>query len=117
MKNYDFAKAKQLIEANKDEIKTASLGMHEDWFWTADTVFENGNYTVNLEAEKILIGGIGGSSWATPALNIEYLDGTERMIPCYVGESSEQVPGIFGKGIFSAPRQETIVPLEKEDTK
>ena len=44
MKTYDFAKAKQLIEQNKDNIETAYLGMSEDWSWTAVAVFEDGQF-------------------------------------------------------------------------
>jgi len=48
MKYYDFHKAKQLIAENKENIVSASLGMHEDWFWTAETIFEGGEYKKNL---------------------------------------------------------------------
>ena len=48
MKNYNFKKAKELIENSKDCIISASLGMHEDWFWTAETIWENGKYTREL---------------------------------------------------------------------
>ena len=44
MKNYNFNKAKQLIEESKDNLASASLGMHEDWFWTAETIWEGGEY-------------------------------------------------------------------------
>ena len=30
MKNYDFKKAKQLIEENKENLISAYLGMHEE---------------------------------------------------------------------------------------
>lgn len=36
---YDFKKAKDLIEAERENIARAYLGMREDWDWTADTVF------------------------------------------------------------------------------
>ena len=44
MKYYDFHKAKRLIEKYKNDINSASLGMHEDWFWTAEDIWENGEY-------------------------------------------------------------------------
>ena len=44
MKTYDYSKAKKIIEENKNNLKSAALGMHEDWLWTAETIFENGNY-------------------------------------------------------------------------
>ena len=51
--------------------------MHEDWFWTAETIWKNGKYAVNL-ATVSKIAGISGSSWATPVIKLEYNDGKER---------------------------------------
>ena len=48
MKTYDYSKAKKIIEENKNNLESAALGMHEDWFWTAETIFENGNYKKEL---------------------------------------------------------------------
>ena len=48
MKTYDFSKAKQLISENAENLVSASLGMHEDWAWTAETIWENGNYKREL---------------------------------------------------------------------
>jgi hypothetical protein len=48
MKHYDFKKAFQFIEERKENIQSALLGMHEDWFWTADSIFDNGEYTKEL---------------------------------------------------------------------
>ena len=48
MRFYDYKKAKQFIEKNKESIKQASLGMHEDWFWTAETIFKDGKYLVDF---------------------------------------------------------------------
>ena len=78
MKEYDFDKAKAIIEKNKENVKSASLGINEDWFWTAETIWENGEYKNN----KTTIGGIGGSSWATPTLQLLFKDGSEKMIEC-----------------------------------
>ena len=107
MKRYDFNKAKLIIKETTN-LEEASLGMHEDWFWTAETIWENGSYvrmlsnngdetykqyrkkrkevsllTLNEEYKDILIGGIYESSWATPTLQLCFTDGTEKMIPCY----------------------------------
>lgn len=118
MKYYDYKKAKSLIEENKDNLSTASLGMHEDWFWTADTVWMDGEYKVEL-IEGLEIDGIDGSKWATPALQLEYKDGSEKMIPCFKGESD--VP--FGEavergieaasGVISSEVQANITPLSE----
>lgn len=146
MKLYGFKKAEELIEANRVNIKCASLGMHEDWFWTAETVFEDGEYTkelfkgdISTEHEKykaerkvglslfsdkyahILIGGIPGSSWATPTLQLEFEDGTDEMIPCYVGEDIPFVEYVerkaavqAGHSVLSGPCQDNITPLSDE---
>lgn len=81
MKNYNFNKAKQLIAENSENLESASLGMHEDWFWTAETIWENGNYKTELNDETT-IGYIAGSSWGTPTLQLSFKDGTEKMIAC-----------------------------------
>jgi hypothetical protein len=85
---YDFKKAKDLIEAERENIKSALLGMREDWSWTAETVFEDGEYRVDLDTvEKIA--GIDGSSWATPTLEIIYKDGDSKTVPCHDGGPSD----------------------------
>lgn len=88
MKVYDFKKAKELIDGKKDSIKRAILGMIEDWNWTAETIFEDGNYTKDLETIDS-IAGIDGSAWATPSLSIEYKDGSEETIDCYTTNNVE----------------------------
>ncbi len=88
MKKYDFEKVKNYIENNRNNIKSVYLGMHEDWFWTAENVFEDGEYTKKL-GENTTIAGISGSYWATPVMQVEFKDGTEKVIGCYSGESDE----------------------------
>ncbi|MDG4509661.1 hypothetical protein ACTGW1_04375 [Streptococcus suis] len=79
---YDFKKAKTLIEAERENIERAFLGIREDWYWTADTVYEDGSFKIDLDTvEKIA--GIPGSSWGTPYLEIEYKDGSSKMVPCH----------------------------------
>ncbi len=101
MKTYDFAKAKKFIEDNISSINTASLGMDEDWFWTAETIFENGTFTVDLEQPDCKIGGINGSTWATPTLEIEYKDGSFKKYNCYIGESDGARCPDFMFGVIS----------------
>ncbi|MDW8718431.1 hypothetical protein Q7W21_06510 [Streptococcus suis] len=59
---YDFKKAKTLIEAERENIERASLGIREDWYWTADTVYEDGSFKIDLDTVEE-ISGISGSSW------------------------------------------------------
>ncbi len=81
MKNYNFNKAKQLIAENLENLESASLGMHEDWFWTAETVYLNGEYKNELNSDTTIV-GIGGNSRATPTLQLLFKDGSEKMIEC-----------------------------------
>jgi hypothetical protein len=117
MAKYDFQKAKRIIEEKKDSIKEASLGMHEDWFWTAITVFEDGEYSIDLDTvEKIA--GIDGSSWATPTLQIEYKDGTEEAVPCYEGEKpsgNNELGAALTSGVFSSVAQSNRPELKEEE--
>jgi hypothetical protein len=117
MAKYDFQKAKRIIEEKKDSIKEASLGMHEDWFWTADTVFEDGEHLIDLDTvEKIA--GIDGSYWATPTLQIEYKDGTKEAIPCYEGEKPSginEMGAALTSGVFSSETQANRPELKEND--
>lgn len=103
MKNYDFQLAKKIIEAHKDKIERASLGMQEDWFWTANTIFEEGDYQIDLSEVKE-IAGIEGSYWATPVLFLEYKDGTEETFECYTGENQGDhgESAIWASGVLSS---------------
>ena len=61
MKNYSAKFIKEYIEKNKDLIDYVECGMREDWSWTAETVFEDGDYTIDLNRDSVSIAGIGGS--------------------------------------------------------
>lgn len=108
MKKYDYDKARKLIEQTPNLV-SASLGMHEDWWWTAETVWENGEYTRELSGD---IAGIKGSGWATPCLRLETDEG-EKFVSCYVGDSDGHKPDFFILGALSSPTQEGIPPLEE----
>lgn len=116
MRTYDFLKAKQLISENAENLVSASLGMHEDWAWTAETIWENGNYksdfpTDEAALEKHEIAGINGSTWATPTIELIFKDGEERMHACYKGESSGTRSPFFQLGVLSQPIQDNITPI------
>lgn len=110
MKKYNYSRAMELINAERGLVR-AEMGMHEDWFWTAEIVWEDGNYTKELHTAPE-IGGISGSGWATPAIKLTYADGTKRMLPCYTGESSMEKPVGFELGVLSSPVQDEQIPLE-----
>lgn len=78
MKKYDYKKAYNYIESHKEEISEVSLGIHEDWFWTAEAVWKNGKYEVDLLSTNLKIAGIFGSKWATPVMQVEFKDGSEK---------------------------------------
>jgi hypothetical protein len=83
MKNYDFKQAKDFIKlAKKDGLIEATLGMKEDWYWTADTVWIDGKYVKKLNKET-KIGGIQSSNWATPMLELTYKNGTIMQLNCF----------------------------------
>ena len=79
---YDFKKAKTLIEAERENIERAFLGIREDWYWTSDTVYEDGSFKTDLDTVEE-IAGIPGSFRGTPYLKIEYKDGSLKMVPCH----------------------------------
>lgn len=74
MKVYNYEKAKELIEKYKDkDLKSASLGMKEDWGWTAETIWYNGKFLTKLN-KKTKIAGINKSYWATPVIELDFGD-------------------------------------------
>jgi len=108
MKSYDYKNAKRFIEENKSQIKIASLGMKEDWFWTAETVFEDGEFKVDFDDDKLTIGGISSSQWGTPSLMIEMDGDVEYFKDCFVGESDGAKPEWISLGCLSEPVQNDI---------
>jgi len=153
MNYYDFKKARVLIEQNASNLVRASLGMAQDWWWTAITVWEGGKWQQELfdgdivaqseaynaelvdalkdktggeerlsaraaigeKYKGIMIAGIAGSSWATPSLMLEFADGTERMIECFITDGKEGKPTCMPVlGVMSGPMQDRLPPLEKQ---
>lgn len=105
MKTYNYKEAKRYIQMHSDIIESASLGMAEDWWWTADAIYEDSKFIYDLDAEPV-IAGIGGSIWATPTLEVEFKDGSVKSFPCYIGESSESKPPYFELGVISQEVQD-----------
>lgn len=92
MKMYDYKAALAFIEKNRDEIQEVQLGMLEDWWWTAETIFGDDEFFVDLNDPELKIAGIAGSSWATPVMQIVYKNGVEIGKACYTGESDGMRP-------------------------
>ena len=114
MKKYDFVKAKKLIRENKENLESASIGMHEDWFWTAETVWEGGKYKQKLNKDSNL-GGINESEWATPTLQLCYKGGREEMIEISIGANEKDGPPFTINGVMSGPTQESIKPISRKE--
>ncbi len=108
MKVYDFKSAKKYIQTYSDHIQEVYLGMKEDWFWTAETVYENDKFTKELDKKGIDIAGISASAWATPTMLVVFKDGTELFKDCFTGESDSQKPEWFSLGVLSGPCQDNI---------
>lgn len=82
-RKYDFKKAKAIIEENKDKLLSADLGMSEDWYYTAEEIWngEDG-YVVDLDTAQV-IAGINGSAWATPVLRLSFSNGQYQDFECH----------------------------------
>lgn len=112
MRNYNFELAKKIINTYNElgVLEDASLGMEEDWFWTGQTVFENGEYTQQLN-DGDSIAGITGSSWATPVVKISLSNGEEEVFECFDGEWTTDIEYRMQKakdwvgGCLSTPAQ------------
>ena len=141
MRYYDFQKAKEIIFKHEENLSEASLGMHEDWAWTAETIWENGKYirelpenadALNKEYEglkeqgvsmfddsmkkfnAILIGGLYGSNWATPTLELVFNDESIKMILCHSDGTRKLRSTPLMLGPISGPVQENITPLSED---
>ena len=124
MADYDFKLAKEIVNklTELDVLEEASLGMHEDWYWTAKTIWSDGKFSVELN-EDTSIGGIQGSSWATPVLQVELKDGTEKTFNCFKGQPNEDVLNKISKmnvwvsGCLSSEVQDQRAGTKIEDFK
>lgn len=88
MKYYDFEKAKKIIEIEKNQgLVNAEMGMLEDWFWTAETVWtKTESYSENFINKKIA--GIDYSFWATPILELFYEDGSSKQLEMFFSDDN-----------------------------
>ena len=115
MKYYDYKKAKNYIEQHKAEIEEASLGMDEDWWWTARTIFEGGKFTVDLDTVNLHIVGINGSYWATPTLEVCFKNGETEKFNCYKGESDDVRPTWLVGGVITESVSAQRSTIERKD--
>ena len=78
MRNYDYKKAIEIMQ--REGAKKASLGISEDWFWTAEEVTIS--KLKKMKNGITEIAGITGSYWATPVIRIDIEDGVKEF-DCY----------------------------------
>lgn len=69
-KEYDWERLQNLLDSVGDSMEI-TVGMDEDWFFTAEPLTQE-----NIDNKKI--GGISGSTWATPSVEMNGL-----REPCY----------------------------------
>lgn len=79
-KQVDWAKAKIFIGNNKDNISSVSAGLAEDWEYTHGEVWNENEGYIKKEDTYVY----PCSNWATPSLKIEYKDGSEETIECWI---------------------------------
>lgn len=90
MKKYDTAFIKEYIEGRKDEIESVCCGMKEDWSWTAETVFRDGEFEPSFkwDSKSINVAGISGSTWATPIMEVSFKDGRTEIVDCFFDDGN-----------------------------
>ena len=91
MKKYNTKFIKTYIHEYKEEIVLVECGMREDWSLTAETVFEEGEFSSDYDwtKENISVAGISGSNWATPVMRIEFKNGRTDIVECYTDDGEK----------------------------
>lgn len=105
IKKYNFKEIKKFLDKHKHLIKEASLGIHEDWFWTAEVIFKEGKYINDLQ-ETTTVSNITGSKWGTPVLEVKWEKGHINNYKCYTGKSDESWTEKHEYGELSGPVNE-----------
>lgn len=83
MKYYSTEKIRDFVAKSKKPIKAVSVGMKEDWGWTADEIYRKGKFIANVSGKRLEVAGIEGSTWATPVMRVEYVGGSHEIVECY----------------------------------
>lgn len=71
---FDWLKAAEIIRERKP-LK-AWAGLIEDWWWTADDIYSEGQPRPDATAYL-------ASNWATPTLSLRFADEVREDIPCW----------------------------------
>ena len=127
MKKYDYDFIRNVLnEVIKDDnVIEVSLGMKEDWFWTAQAIWTRAHGLERLDSfsdednttiedavtDHTKIGGIVGSQWATPVICVEYAKGEKAWFYAYPakrGRPAKTQPNPLEYGVLSKLIQERI---------
>ncbi len=104
MKHYNKKFIREYIENHKEQIESVECFMREDWSWTCDTVFKDGEFCKGFDwkGKYLEVAGITGSTWATPTMEVEFKDGRTEIIECWIDDGD-----LFGQNY------EQYLPLYK----
>ena len=88
MKHYNTKFIREYIEQHKEQIVRADCFMREDYSWTCETVFEDGQLRkgFNWNDNYLRVAGITGSTWATPTMEVEFIDGHTESVECWIDD-------------------------------
>ena len=105
MKKLSYKKVSKLLKYyRKRGLIEASVGLFEDWFWTAGTIFAG--YKIKRDYNK---NAYTSSVWATPVLMLEFKNGKTLIFECSKGKSKPlENPFIGAMGTLSKPMQERL---------
>ena len=78
-RHLDWEKAKKIIEEKKEKIKSVNAGLAEDWGCTYGEVW-NSECGIIPEDQT---DAYTSSVWATPAIEIEYVNGEIETVECW----------------------------------
>ena len=116
MRYYNYALVKQLIDdaasvVGSNPLVDASLGMAEDWYWTAQTVWDiYDGFQVDTTVPYLKLGGVDGSIWATPTLELTWADGTTTKQEVWHHESPTQL--LIASVVFDPPLKQLEAPKD-----
>lgn len=82
MRVFDWERCAKFIKENKEHISSIAAGLTEDWGYTGGLIYHDGDIVLEENTYVWL-----SSTWATPTMVIQYKDGTEEEMSCYIMEN------------------------------
>ena len=120
MKKYSTKIIKAYIEMNKDQIERVYCGIREDWHWTAEFVYDLGEYSSNYDwnDKHIEVAGITGISWGTPVMKVILKNGDMQIVDCYEDDGTsvpaEKIMRQKAMAILTGGMDDVIAGLNEE---